>query len=51
MELAGCFPVSLQDIDFTGDAPDTVCLANFQLSLWDEDSKVRRTGIFVETTA
>jgi hypothetical protein len=23
--------------DFVGDAPDTLCLANFRLSLWDEN--------------
>jgi hypothetical protein len=36
MEDVRRIPMSLQDIDFIGDAPDTMCLANFRLSLWDE---------------
>jgi hypothetical protein len=36
MELAGGFPVSLQDTILFYDLPDTMCLANFQLSRWDE---------------
>jgi hypothetical protein len=34
-------PMSLQDIDFIGNPPDTMCLANFQLSLWDETIRPR----------
>ncbi len=36
MENVRGFPVSLQDMISFCDAPDTLCLANFPLSLWDE---------------
>lgn len=38
MELAGGFPVSLQDMIGFCAAPDTLCQANFRLSLWDDNS-------------
>jgi len=42
MENVRGFPVSLQDTISFCDAPDTLCLANFPLSLWDEKCRRRR---------
>jgi hypothetical protein len=36
MENDRLVPMSLQDMVLFCNPPDTMCLANFQLSLWDE---------------